>query len=74
MFGGVSQVMNLLIPAVSVNAWVVVFRGITLALLLGGGYERIERLAMIKVGFFTLLTVLAAVVLTRMPQFFVGTV
>jgi len=70
MFGGVSQVMFQLMPSVPVNVWVLIFFGITLALLLGGGYERIEGLAMIKVGLFTLLTFLAAVVLTRMPQFF----
>jgi len=70
MFGGVSQVMFEVIPAIPVNAWVFIFLAITLALLLGGGYERIEGLAMIKVGLFTLLTFLAAVVLTRMPQYF----
>ncbi|MBL8167119.1 MAG: Nramp family divalent metal transporter [Acidobacteria bacterium] len=70
MFGGVSQVMNLLIPAIPVKAWVLVFWGITLALLLGGAYERIERLAMIKVGLFTMLTFLAALLLIRMPQYF----
>ncbi len=70
MFGGVAQVMNLLVPAVPVAAWVMVFAALTLVLLLGGGYERIERLAVVKVGVFTLITVLAAVVLTRMPQYF----
>src|SRR5262245_10261681 len=70
MFGGVSQVMHLLVPAVPVAAWVVVFAALTLLLLLGGGYDRIERLAFVKVGLFTLLTVLAAVVLTRMPEYF----
>jgi Mn2+/Fe2+ NRAMP family transporter len=70
MFGGVAQVMNLLIPAVSIKVWVLIFLAITLALLLGGGYERIERLAMIKVGLFTMLTFLAALLLIRMPQFF----
>jgi len=70
MFGGVSQVMFQLIPSIPVNVWVLIFLGITLALLLGGGYERIEGLAMVKVGLFTLLTFLAAVVLTRMPQYF----
>jgi Mn2+/Fe2+ NRAMP family transporter len=70
MFGGVSQVMFQLVPSIPVNAWVLIFLGITLALLLGGGYERIEGLAMLKVGLFTLLTFLAAVVLTRMPQYF----
>jgi manganese transport protein len=70
MLGGVSQVMNLLVPAVPVQAWVLVFLGLTLLLLLGGGYQRVERLAMVKVGLFTLLTTLAAVVLIRMPQYF----
>lgn len=70
MFGGVAQVMNLLVPALPVTAWVVAFAALTLFLLLGGGYERVERLAMVKVGLFTLITVLAALVLTRMPQFF----
>lgn len=70
MFGGVAQVMNLLLPSIPVTVWVVVFWLITLAILLGGGYERIERLAMLKVGLFTMLTFLAALLLIRMPQYF----
>ncbi|HZS07064.1 MAG TPA: Nramp family divalent metal transporter [Blastocatellia bacterium] len=70
MFGGVAQVMNLLVPSISVTAWVFVFLAITLALLLGGGYERIERLAVVKVCLFTMLTVMAALLLVRMPQYF----
>ena len=70
MYGGVAQVMNILVPAVPVRAWVGVFLAVTLALLLGGGYTRIERLAFVKVGLFTVLTVLAAVVLVRMPEYF----
>ncbi|MSU20992.1 MAG: divalent metal cation transporter [Pedosphaera sp.] len=70
MFGGVAQVMNLLIPAVPVTVWVLFFLALTLALLLGGAYARIEKLAMVKVGLFTLLTLLAAVVLIRTPQYF----
>jgi len=69
MFGGVAQVMHLLVPGVPVGAWVAVFAALTLALLLGGAYERVERFAMVKVGVFTLITVLAAVILTRMPHF-----
>ena len=70
MFGGVAQVMNLVAPAVPINLWVFLFVCLTLALLLGGGYDRIEGLATLKVGLFTLLTVLAAFVLSRMPQYF----
>lgn len=65
MYGGVAQVLHLLVPAASVSAWVVVCLAITLALLLGGGYERIERVAIVKVGVFTLLTICAAAVLLR---------
>ena len=68
MYGGVSQVLNLLVPAISVNLWVGICFAITLALLLGGGYERIERLAIVKVGLFTLLTVCAAAILLRRPD------
>ena len=60
MYGGVAQVLHLLVPAVPVNAWVGVCFVITLALLLGGGYDRIERFAIVKVGLFTVLTVCAA--------------
>ena len=70
MFGGLAQLVHLLVPAVSVSVWVLAFVLLTLALLLGGGYERIERLALVKVGFFTLLTLLAALVLTRMTEQF----
>jgi hypothetical protein len=55
---------------VPVNIWVLLFFGITLALLLGGGYDRIEKLATLKVALFTLLTFLAAVVMMRYAQFF----
>jgi Mn2+/Fe2+ NRAMP family transporter len=70
MFGGVAQVLNLLLPAVPVPAWVVLLMALTVALLLGGGYDRVEGLAMVKVALFTLLTVLAAAVLLRMPEHF----
>jgi hypothetical protein len=40
---------------------------LTLALLLGGGYKRIERLAFVKVGLFTVLTIFAAAVLLMRP-------
>jgi manganese transport protein len=69
MYGGVAQVLNQLVPAVPVNAWVLLFAVITLILLLGGGYQRIEGLAMLKVGLFTMLTFLCALLLIRMPQY-----
>jgi Mn2+/Fe2+ NRAMP family transporter len=70
MYGGVAQVMHLVVPAVPVRAWVLVFLGMTLALLLRGGYARIEALSMLQVGLFTVMTVLAAFVLVRTPEYF----
>jgi Mn2+/Fe2+ NRAMP family transporter len=70
MYGGVAQAMHLIVPSVPTGMWVVLFLILTLALLLGGGYNRIEKLAVVKVGLFTMLTVMAAVLLARMPQYF----
>jgi manganese transport protein len=69
MFVGVAQAMKF-ITGVGVTWWVLAFGVLTLVLLLGGAYHRIEAIAMVKVGVFTLITLLAAVVLTRMPQYF----
>lgn len=65
MYGGVGEVLHILVPAVPIAVWVGICLALTLALLLGGGYERIERFAIVKVGLFTLLTVCAAAVLFR---------
>jgi Mn2+/Fe2+ NRAMP family transporter len=70
MYIGVSQVLNGLFPAVPVTAWVMVFFVLTLVLLLGGAYPRIEKIALIKVALFTLITCLSAVILMNMPQYF----
>lgn len=70
MFGGVAQVLNQLVPAIPVNMWVPVLAVITLGLLLSGGYERVEKLATIKVALFTMLTFMCALMLVAMPQYF----
>ena len=70
MYGGVAQVMNLLVPAVPVRTWALALLVLTLVLVLGGGYARVEKLALVKVALFTLLTVLAAVVLTGQGEHF----
>ena len=65
MYGGVAQVLNLLVPQISISAWVAVCMCVTIAVLLGGGYARIEKLALVKVAFFSVLTICAAAVLLR---------
>jgi Mn2+/Fe2+ NRAMP family transporter len=69
MFIGVSQTMNSVFTAVPVTAWVFAFLVFTLVLLLGGAYHRIEKLAMVKVGLFTLITLMSAVLLMTSPDF-----
>lgn len=71
MYIGVSQVM-FQVSGFPVWAWLLAFWALTLVLLLGGGYERMERLAMVKVGIFTLITFLAAILLVLSPSFSVA--
>jgi Mn2+/Fe2+ NRAMP family transporter len=70
MFGGVAQVLNILVPGVPVNTWVPGLALLTLFLLLSGGYERVEKLATLKVALFTILTFLCALVLVRRADLF----
>jgi Mn2+/Fe2+ NRAMP family transporter len=58
------------VPAVPVPIWVLFWLIVTIALLLRGGYRRVERISLIQVALFTLMTVLAALVLMRMPEYF----
>ena len=60
MYGGVAQVMQIVAPAIPKELYVTGFAGLTLLILLGGGYERVERFAVLKVSLFSFLTVLAA--------------
>jgi Mn2+/Fe2+ NRAMP family transporter len=70
VYAGVAQVMVRLVPGVSIDAWVVLLSAITLALLLGGTYRRVELLSVWMVSVFSLLTVFAAAVLTSRPEYF----
>ncbi len=70
MFGGVAWVLNRLVPLVSIDIWVLALAAATLAILLGGHYGRIEKLATIKVGLFTMLTFLCALIMIRQPGSF----
>jgi Mn2+/Fe2+ NRAMP family transporter len=69
MYGGVAQVLHLLVPSVWRSVWIVAEAILTLTILLGGHYVRIERLATLKVCLFTMITVLAAAVLAAQPTF-----
>ncbi|HEU5056185.1 MAG TPA: Nramp family divalent metal transporter [Kofleriaceae bacterium] len=70
MYIGVAQVVHALVPAIGVTAWVLLLFGLTLALVIGGGYQRIERIALVKVSLFVVLTLLAVLLLFSHPQYF----
>ncbi|MFN7646443.1 MAG: Nramp family divalent metal transporter [Acidobacteriota bacterium] len=70
MFAGVAQVLHTLVPGVTITAWVLGLLAMSLWLLLGGGYERVEHLATFKVGLFTMITLLCAMVLVSKPEYF----
>ncbi len=70
MFAGVAWVMNRLVPGISIDVWVILLLALSLAILLGGHYGRIEKLATIKVGLFTMLTFLCALIMIRQPGSF----
>lgn len=70
MYGGVAQALHIAWPAVPINVWVLILLALTLVLLLGGGYERIERVATLKVALFTLVTFLSALLMMHHPEDF----
>lgn len=70
MYIGVSQVMFALLPSVGVTWWVMILLAITLALLLGGAYSRVEKIALFKVAVFTAITVLSAILMMTEPEYF----
>ena len=45
MYGGVAQTLHMMLPAVSVDVWVVLLLIVTLAVLLTGSYGQIEFVA-----------------------------
>jgi manganese transport protein len=63
-------VLNQLVPIIPINGWVIILLIATLAILLGGAYARIEKLATLKVCLFTMLTFLCALLMMRQPGSF----
>ena len=70
MLGAIGEVFHTLVPAVPINAWVWIINVATVVLLIMGRYGLIEKLSMLLVGGFTLLTVSCAFLLIKRPEFF----
>ena len=70
MLGAIGEVLNMLVPAVSINAWTGLIAVASVAILLVGEYGLIEKISMVLVSYFTLMTVLAGAVLITQPPYF----
>ena len=70
MLGGISEILNRVVPALPIVVWVWILAGITIALLIVGRYSIVEKASLAMVVSFTIVTVLGAVVLLKLPQYF----
>ena len=70
MLGGISEVLNTLLPGISFNSWLLILNLFTIGLLVVGRYSLIERVAVAMVVTFTVLTVGCAYLLSKDPQYF----
>lgn len=70
MLGGISEILNRLVPSVPITAWVWIVNALTVALLILGRYGVIEKVAMGLVVSFTALTVSCVFLLFKLPEYF----
>ena len=70
MMGAISEVLNNIFPAISINVWVWIVNIVTVILLVVGRYNLVEKVATGLVVVFTLLTVGCAVLLFKHPEYF----
>ncbi len=70
MFAGIAEVLNRIVPAVTIGAWVWVVTIVTFVVLVIGRYGLVERVSVALVSIFTALTVSAAFVLGMKPEYF----
>ena len=70
MYGGVGQALHQMMPAISVDVWVVVLLIVTLVVLITGSYGQIEFVSTLLVAIFTILTVVTAGMLMFHPEYF----
>ena len=70
MLGGISEILNRLVPSVPITAFVWILAALSVVLLIAGKYVLVERVAMGLVVSFTALTVSCCVLLLKLPQYF----
>ncbi len=70
MFAGVAEVLNMIVPGLSIGTWVWAIMTVTMVVLMIGRYRLIETVAVVLVVTFTLTTVSAALLMSRTPEYF----
>jgi len=70
MLGAISEVLNTMAPGVPIKAWIWVINVVTVALLVAGRYELVEKASIVMVVGFTVITVISAGYLLGQPQYF----
>ena len=70
MFAGIGEVLNRIVPAITISAWVWIVMLVTLVVLAVGRYRLVENVSFALVAAFTALTVSAAVLLGMRSEFF----
>ena len=68
MLAGISEILNRMVPALSINVWVWVVTVGTVILLVAGRYGLVEKISVGLVVIFTTLTVSCAVLLFKQPE------
>jgi Mn2+/Fe2+ NRAMP family transporter len=59
IIGGVSIILHMAIPALSIAAWTIVVAFVVITVMLFGFYEVVEKVSLVFMGLFTLFTLLA---------------
>ena len=70
MLGAISEVLNTMVPGVPIKAWIWVINVVTVALLVLGRYELVEKFSIALVVGFTVMTVISAGYLLGQPEYF----
>ena len=70
MFAGVAEVLNMIVPGLSIGTWVWAIMTVTIVVLMIGRYRLIEAVSVVLVVTFTLTTVSAALLMSRTPEYF----
>jgi manganese transport protein len=70
MLGSIGEILNRAYPPIPLAVWPWLLAAATAVLLLAGRYSLVEKVSMAMVVSFTVLTVLGAIILLKLPQYF----